>query len=97
MTKSLQISLDEVFSELDLDWPNKIKVDVDGNEETVLRGMKNLLARAEEIYFEDSGTKACSTFVEFLASLGFIEFSHVEIFSTDGKGRSNGFNRIFKK
>lgn len=96
-TKNLQISLDELFLNLDLKWPNKIKVDVDGNEETVLSGMKNLLARANEIYFEDSGTNACRRFVEFLSSLGFIEFDRIEIFSTDGKGRSNGFNRIFKK
>jgi FkbM family methyltransferase len=97
ITKSLQVSLDQLFFELDLEWPNKVKIDVDGNEQTVLGGMKNILARANEIYFEDSETESCRTFVEFLTGLGFIEFAHCEIFSTDGKGQSNGFNRIFKK
>lgn len=97
VTKSLQISLDEVFLNLDLDWPNKIKVDVDGNEETVLNGAKSLLANASEIYFEDSNTDACRTFIEFLNVNGFVESDYAEIFSTDGKRRSTGFNRILKK
>lgn len=95
--KSLQISLDEVFLSLDLEWPNKIKVDVDGNEETVLNGAKSLLARANEIYFEDSKTEACRTFIEFLNSKGFVEYDYVEIFKMDGEKRSVGFNRIFRK
>jgi FkbM family methyltransferase len=95
--KSLQISLDEVFLSLDLEWPNKIKVDVDGNEETVLNGAKSLLARANEIYFEDSKTEACRTFIEFLNSKGFVEYDYVEIFKMDREKRSVGFNRIFRK
>lgn len=96
-TKSLQMSLDELFESVDAIRPNKIKIDVDGNEETVLRGLKGLLATADEIYFEDSLTDACKNFTDFLVNLGFQEHERAEIFSNNEKSRSLGFNRIFKK
>ena len=96
-TKNLQMSLDELFNGIDAIRPNKIKIDVDGNEETVLRGLVNLLSTANEIYFEDSFTVSCKNFIIFLVELGFQEQERAEIFSKDGKSKSLGFNRIFKK
>jgi FkbM family methyltransferase len=93
----VQFSLDEIFTQLNLSLPNKIKIDVDGNEETVLRGLKGLLATANEIYFEDSFTVACNNFVDFLTELGFQEKDSAEIFSNDGTSKLLGFNRIFQK
>ena len=93
----VQFSLDELFIQLKLSTHNKIKIDVDGNEETVLRGLKGLLATANEIYFEDSFTEACKNFVDFLTKLGFREKASAEIFSTDGTSKLLGFNRIFQK
>ena len=93
----VQFSLDEIFIQLNLSFPNKIKIDVDGNEETVLRGLKGLLATANEIYFEDSFTVACKNFVDFLTELGFQEKDSAEIFSNDGTSKLLGFNRIFQK
>ena len=49
----IQFSLDDVFVQLNLPRPNKIKIDVDGNELTVLQGMKDLIRSANEVYFED--------------------------------------------
>lgn len=95
--KSLQISLDELFESIEASRPNKIKIDVDGNEETVLMGMKRLIATADEIYFEDSFTLACKDFIDYLVDRGFYEHEHAKIFSNDGKSRSLGYNRIFKK
>ena len=97
MTKNLQMSLDKIFESIDAIRPNKIKIDVDGNEETVLRGLKGLLATANEIYFEDSFTVACKNFVDFLTELGFQEKDSAEIFSNDGTSKLLGFNRIFQK
>lgn len=96
-TKSLQMSLDELFVGIGAIRPNKIKIDVDGNEETVLRGLKGLLATANEVYFEDSFTVACKNFINFLIELGFTEREYAEIFSNDGRHVLLGFNRIFKK
>ena len=96
-TKNLQMSLDVLFNSIDAAKPNKIKIDVDGNEETVLKGIKNLLFTASEIYFEDSFTMACKEFIDFLVGLGFREHECAEIYSKDGQSKSLGFNRIFKK
>ena len=96
-TKSLQMSLDELFESIDAIRPNKIKIDVDGNEETVLRGLKGLLATANDVYFEDSFSVACNNFIAFLTGLGFQEEVRAEIFSKDERRQSLGFNRVFKK
>lgn len=96
-TKNLQMSLDVLFNSIDAAKPNKIKIDVDGNEETVLKGIKNLLFTASEIYFEDSFTVACKEFIDFLVGLGFREHERAEIYSKNGQSKSLGFNRIFKK
>jgi len=95
--ETLQFNLDEIFSSLKLDRPNKIKIDVDGNEERVLKGIKQLLSTSQEVYFEDSLTASCADFVSYLRTLGFFEFASLEILSKTQPKTGLGFNRIFKK
>jgi len=51
----LSIPIDTLFNEYDLPKPTRIKIDVDGNEETVLAGAWQTISQAEEIYFEVNG------------------------------------------
>ena len=93
----VQFSLDEIFSQLNFQVPNKVKIDVDGNEATVLLGMKNLLANAQEIYFEDSLSESCKKTVEYLVDLGFYVDQSLNQYSKNNLGEVVGANRIFKK
>ena len=95
--KVVQFSLDEIFSQLNLPVPNKVKIDVDGNEETVLLGMKNLLASAQEVYFEDSLSESCKKVVEYLIDLGFSVDQSLNQYSKNNLSEVIGANRIFKK
>jgi len=51
----LCFSLDDIFDIFDLDLPNKIKIDVDGNEEFVINGGRKIIMQAQEVYFESNG------------------------------------------
>jgi FkbM family methyltransferase len=93
----LQVSLDELFNDAKLMMPNKIKIDVDGNELTVLAGTSNLLTEATEIYFEDGMTPSCDTFMDFLLENGFKETSKEKQFAKSDKGHLVGYTKIFKK
>jgi FkbM family methyltransferase len=93
----LQLSLDELFKDAKLVKPNKVKIDVDGNELTVLAGATNLLVGADEIYFEDGLTKACDAFMDFLLENGFTEISKEEQFAKSDKSYLVGYTKIFKK
>ena len=77
--------------------PNKIKIDVDGNELTVLVGAAELLASASEIYFEDGMTAACATFMDFLFKNGFNEVSKEKQFAKSDKNHLVGYTKIFRK
>jgi len=77
----LQMSLDELFTKTELQRPNKIKIDVDGNELIVLAGTVELLSGASEIYFEDGMTATCADFISFLQSKGFKEVSQEKQFA----------------
>ena len=93
----IQFSLDELFAQLKLRQPNKIKIDVDGNEHTVLQGTKRLISGASEIYFEDSMSEACREVTDYLMKSGFHEFRNLNMISKSNKNEVNGVNRIFKK
>ena len=93
----IQFSLDELFAQLKLRLPNKIKIDVDGNEHTVLQGTKRLISGASEIYFEDSMSEACREVTDYLMSSGFHEFESLNMISKNNKNEITGVNRIFKK
>ena len=95
--KVVQFSLDDIFVKLDLSRPNKVKIDVDGNEITVLQGMKDLIRGANEVYFEDSLSDSCREVVQFLLSTGFEKYQSVEMFSKNNKNQSIGENIVFKK
>ena len=93
----LQVSLDELFDDAKLRVPNKIKIDVDGNELTVLAGTSKLLAGATEIYFEDGMTTSCATFMDFLLENGFKETSKEEQFAKSDENQLVGYTKIFRK
>ena len=93
----LQVSLDELFEDAALVKPNKIKIDVDGNELTVLAGATKLLAEATEIYFEDGMTAACATFIDFLLENSFKEVSRDKQFAKSNKDHLVGYTKIFSK
>ncbi len=97
VTSVLQLSLDELFDDTNLARPNKIKVDVDGNELTVLSGTSRLLCGAREIYFEDGMTPACSEFMNFMIKNGFVEVSREEQFAKSNKKHLVGYTKIFVK
>ena len=96
-SKVVQFSLDDIFVKLDLARPNKVKIDVDGNELTVLQGMKDLIRGANEVYFEDSLSDSCREVVQFLLSTGFEKYQSVEMFSKNNKNQIIGENIVFKK
>ena len=93
----LQVSLDELFAVTDLQRPNKIKIDVDGNELIVLAGTVELLTGASEIYFEDGMTATCSDFMKFLHLKGFKEVSREEQFAKSDKNLLTGYTILFVK
>ena len=95
--KVLQFSLDDLFTLLNLTRPNKIKIDVDGNEATVLAGTKNLISGADEVYFEDSLTKSCQDMVQFLKESGFCETERFAMYSNNRKAEIASFTMLFKK
>lgn len=97
ITSVLQMPLDELFDDANLATPNKIKIDVDGNEITVLAGATKLFAGAREIYFEDGMTKSCSDFMSFLNKNGFMEVSREEQFAKGNKKHLVGFTKLFVK
>jgi len=95
--KVIQFSLDDIFAKLDLPRPNKIKIDVDGNELTVLQGMKDLIISANEVYFEDSLSDSCKAVVQFLLGVGFEKYQSFEMFSKNNSNQVIGENIVFKK
>ena len=97
VTSVLQVSLDELFDDANLARPNKIKIDVDGNELTVLAGTTKLLNGASEIYFEDGMTAACSEFMSYLTNNGFKEVAREEQFAKSNPRQLVGYTKIFSK
>lgn len=93
----LQMSMDELFTKTELQRPNKIKIDVDGNELIVLAGTVELLTGASEIYFEDGMTATCADFISFLQSRGFKEVSKEKQFAKSDKNHLVGYTKIFRK
>ncbi len=52
--KQFLFSLDYIFESFKLEYPTKIKIDVDGNEKKVFDGGKKVILNAKEIYYEDN-------------------------------------------
>tara|TARA_A100001011_G_scaffold398924_1_gene505215 strand:- start:2567 stop:3433 length:867 start_codon:yes stop_codon:yes gene_type:complete len=70
-TPQLLFSLDFIFKEFKLKSPNKIKIDVDGNEKVVFKGAERIILNAEEIYYEDSGFAESKKVLAKLLDNGF--------------------------
>lgn len=71
--QSLQpiFKLDYLFAELSLKKPNKIKIDVDGNEKIVFEGGKETILSAKEIYYEDIGSSDDKVIIEEILDNNF--------------------------
>ena len=93
----VQFSLDELFIQLKLSFPNKVKIDVDGNEATVLLGMKKILAEAHEVYFEDSLSDSCNEITQYLTNRGFYVDQSLNGYSKNNVDQVVLINKIFKK
>ena len=70
-TTQLLFSLDYIYKEFNLKLPNKIKIDVDGNEKLVFKGAEEIILNAEEIYYEDSGFEESKEVLNKLLYNGF--------------------------
>ena len=71
MMRQLVFPLDLTFRMFNLEPPNKIKIDVDGNERTLFDGAKKIILQANEIYFENSNTAGCSYVKKQIINAGF--------------------------
>lgn len=94
----LVLSLDDLWDRARFQRPTKIKIDVDGNEETVLKGIRRLCASANEIYFEDTHSTNSEKILGQLFSLGFVEVERERFGfgSAPGSSESLGYNRILR-
>jgi FkbM family methyltransferase len=67
----LSMPIDHIIAEFAFPQPNKIKIDVDGNEQIVVNGAWDTIRKAEEIYFEDNGLETDLEIIEKMRALGF--------------------------
>lgn len=82
--------LDYLFHKFVLPQPTRIKIDVDGNEELVISGAKDLLRNSSEIYYEDNNFEFDKQFRDMMYTWGFRATSeHIT--------RSSAKNILFKK
>jgi len=87
--------LDFLFNELSLTKPNKIKIDVDGNEKLVFQGGKEIILGAEEIYYEDIGSQDDEQIIKEILENNFMIDS--EMPATNKLQGRNDRNILFKK
>lgn len=69
--RQLCVPIDELFSDFSLPKPTKIKIDVDGNEMSVVEGSWSTISTAEEVYYEDNGLDEDIYILNKLMNLGF--------------------------
>jgi len=69
--KQLCFPLDHIFNLFGLEKPNKIKIDVDGNEEVVVNGAWGLISFANEVYVELNDDDFGRQFKARLFAVGF--------------------------
>lgn len=68
--QQLCFPLDHIFNLFALERPNKIKIDVDGNEEAVVNGAWGLISSASEVYIELNDDDFGSEFKARASSVG---------------------------
>tara|TARA_B100000029_G_scaffold514224_1_gene616263 strand:- start:3089 stop:3937 length:849 start_codon:yes stop_codon:yes gene_type:complete len=88
-------SLDNLFQIFNLKQPNKIKIDVDGNEKFVFEGGKKTILNAKEIYYEDIGSKEDIQIVNEILKNNF--YIHSEMPATNKLAGRTDRNILFKK
>ena len=88
-------SLDFIFNNFSLLKPNKIKIDVDGNEKRVFDGGKNIILDAEEIYYEDNDVNDDKEIINEILSNNFKIVSEEK--SLNSPKSLNIRNILFKK
>lgn len=69
--RQLCVPIDSLFSDFSLPKPTKIKIDVDGNEMSVLEGSWSTVSTAKEVYYEDNGLDEDIYILNKLVNLGF--------------------------
>ena len=69
---SVTCKLSDLYRYYDLPYPTKVKIDVDGNEQKVYAGGKDIILQSREIYFEHSGEDDCNQILEDMINNGFI-------------------------
>jgi FkbM family methyltransferase len=87
--------LDDLFSLFSLKQPNKIKIDVDGNEKFVFEGGRNIILGADEIYYEDIGSEEDKYIINEILDNNFKIKS--EMPATNRLQGRNDRNILFKK
>lgn len=87
-------SLDKLFEIFNLKQPNKVKIDVDGNEKFVFEGGKKIILGAEEIYYEDIGSKEDKQIIDEILKNNF--YIHSEMSATNRLAGRNDRNILFK-
>lgn len=95
----LAMSLDELWRRAELPRPTKIKIDVDGNERTVLAGCRDLCRGAREIYYEDTDLPDSREVLAELLALGFDEVDRETLAASTAPGGAGavGFNRVLRR
>ncbi len=91
---SLQLGfpLDSIFEQFNLEYPSKIKIDVDGNEKTVFEGATQVIFNAAEVYYEDSGLKDSEDIIN-----QFISHDYQIVSKERPKNSEVGCNLLFRK
>lgn len=88
----LTFPIDAVIKEFGLEWPNKIKIDVDGNERIVIAGAREAIRNATEIYMECADDPDSAWAASELLAAGFREARRREV-----AGVADAFNVIFRR
>ena len=92
--KQFLFSLDYIFENFNLEYPNKVKIDVDGNEKRVFDGGKKTILNADEIYYEDNDLDDDRIIIKEILKKFKVEKEEPVVRSVDGK---NIKNILFKK
>jgi len=94
-SKQILFSLDYIFKEFKLEQPNKIKIDVDGNEKQVFEGGKNTILNCQELYYEDNNLQETNYILEIIKKNNFVKIN--ESFTNNAWRSLKMRNILFKK
>jgi FkbM family methyltransferase len=75
ISRQILFSLDYIFKEFKLEQPNKIKIDVDGNEKFVFEGGKSTILNCQELYYEDNNLEETNYILETIEKNNFVKIN----------------------